>query len=93
MHSALVVVTVPKDRSDIDKWRMFLANVQAKLQPHKGVLRFAVNVWLVNVHASPAPLGWLISHAEACEYTYGILPFQTAPEWLPGNLDPTTMQD
>ncbi len=84
MHSALFVATIPKPA--INDWRSFLMGIKSFLVPSENVLRLAENVWLINVSASPSPLGFLISLAVQNSIDYGIIPFQQQPEWLPAEL-------
>lgn len=89
MHSALFVVSIPEDKR---KWGLFLQYADAKIAASKDALRLGPNVWLVNLQKSVAPLGHLIAIAEQQGELYGILPFEHAPAWLPGNFDPTAIQ-
>lgn len=90
MHSPLFVTEIPKDD---DKWRLFVDGVKHKIKNVEGVLRLGENVWLLNLQKSVASLGWLIGHAEGQGIAYGLLPFENAPQWLPGGFDPKTIQD
>jgi hypothetical protein len=89
MHSVLVAIKIP---SEVDDWDAFLGTVATKLRQAKGVLRLAENVWLVNLQESVAPLGWIVSLVESKGFSYGILPFQDAPQWLPAGFDPNTIR-
>jgi hypothetical protein len=89
MQNALFVASFPSNRRT---WGDFLAYLDAKMRDAKGVVRLAENVWLLDVKTSVAPLAWLTSLAEQRGLTYGILPFERAPEWLPGGFDPKTIQ-
>jgi len=89
MHSALFVASYGTDRIG---WGEFLAFVDSQLKDAKHVLRLAENVWLVNAQKSFAPLAHLVALAEQRRVTYGILPFEREPEWLPGGFDPNTIR-
>lgn len=88
MHSALFVVQISENRGT---WLSFLAKSKAALRPFPNVSRLAENVWLVNVQESPTPLGYLVCAADVLGVSYGILPFQDAPQWLPVDFDPSTI--
>jgi hypothetical protein len=87
VHSALFVV-IPESG---DPWNNFLRQVSEDVD-QKAVVRLAENVWLVDVHASPAALGFLVAYAEKRRFSYGILPFEREPQWLPAGFDPKTTQ-
>jgi len=90
LNHALFVVSIPNAESE---WAGFLQSVNPKIQPHlEYVLRISENVWFLNTRASVSPLGWLIANAENRGFSYGILPFEGEPEWLPGGFDPSTIQ-
>jgi hypothetical protein len=88
MHSVLFAAKIP---AEIQDWQTFLGAAAPKLKQAKGVLRLAENVWLLNLQESVAPLGWLVSLADQRGLSYGILPFQDAPQWLPAGNDPSTI--
>ena len=85
MHSALFWVDPEQQRSD---WAEFLRDTNARVKPVEGVLRLSENVWLLNLTISAGELGWLIALAEQRGLSYSILPFERAPEWLPGGSGP-----
>ena len=85
MHSALFVATIPKQE---DVWETFLNRVSSKTKSIASFARLSENVWLVDLTKSPAPLGYLISFAHEGSISYGILPFERAPQWLPDGFDP-----
>lgn len=89
MHSAIFVAS---PGASPQSWGLFLTSAGEKTDKAKGVLRLAENVWLLNLQESTAPLGWLVALADANTVPYGILPFEHAPEWLPGGFDPSTIQ-
>lgn len=89
MHSALFVASLTTPKTD---WATFCQYVDQKLSRDESVVRLSENVWLVNVQQSPAALGHLVHYAEAHKVAYGIVPFERAPEWLPGGFDPKTIQ-
>lgn len=89
MHSALFIASIPEDR----RWGPFLSFVDAKIKNDPHVRRLAENVWLVCVKESVAGLGWLVSIAESQTVSYGLLPFDDAPQWLPAAFDPKTIRD
>ena len=90
MHSAIFVAIEISQRSD---WLKLLEFAESKIQKDKSVVRLAQNVWLLNLQESVAPLGWLVAFAEQYGVPHGILPFEHAPEWLPGGFDPASTQD
>jgi len=63
-----------------------------ELKMKKGVLRLAENIWLLNFEETLTALGLLIAAADSQKVSYGLLPFEHAPEWLPGGFDPNTIQ-
>jgi hypothetical protein len=90
MHSALFVAHIPETPNEGD-WQEFARRAVQKVKPSKDALRLSENVWLINVQASVAPLGWLVANAEQLKVSYGILPFEHEPQWLPGGFDPSTI--
>jgi hypothetical protein len=88
MHSALFVAQIPIGGA---KWRDFLVKAKVELRISPSASRLAENVWMVNLQENPAPLGHLVSPADVLGVPYGILPFEHAPEWLPGEFDPSTI--
>ncbi|HEV2162395.1 MAG TPA: hypothetical protein VGR52_09220 [Stellaceae bacterium] len=89
MHSAIFVASIPDDQRI---WGNFIAYVDVKMKGATNVARLGENVWLVNVQKSPTPLAWLIALASDQNISHGLLPFEHAPEWLPGGFDPKTIQ-
>ncbi len=87
MHSVLFVAQIAKDR-----WSAFLDEAKVELMKSPDVSRLAENVWIVNLQKNPQPLGWLLSAAYVARVSYGILPFEHEPKWLPGDFDPKTIQ-
>jgi len=85
MHSALFVATIPQ--SD-DEWEGFLRRFRSKTEAMTSFARLAENVWLVDLTKGPGALGYLISFAHEGHISYGILPFEHAPQWLPADFDP-----
>ena len=88
MHSAMFIATIPSQKKD---WVEFEERVTAKLSRCEGVVRLAENVWLLSLQKSVAPLGWLVASAEQMGVSYGLLPFEHEPEWLPANSNPSTI--
>ena len=88
MHSMLFVATIPPERQD---WSEFLVHVDRQLAQAKGVGRLAENVWLLNMRESVEPFGQLVYLAERAGISYGLLPFEHEPEWLPADFDPNTI--
>jgi hypothetical protein len=88
MHSALFVLQLPLNESE---WRNFADRAKLSKWQGKGASRLAENVWLLNFQESPEPLGLLIAAAAALGFSYGILPFEHAPQWLPVGFDPNTI--
>ena len=86
MHSALFVATMPKERDD--DWEVFLSRVSTKTKAMTSLVRLAENVWLVDLTKGPGALGYLISFAHEGRMSYGILPFEREPQWLPADFDP-----
>jgi hypothetical protein len=48
---------------------------------------------IVRLHISDAPLADEHTPAKSRKITYGVLPFEHEPEWLPGGFDPKTIPD
>lgn len=96
MHSAMFVVSVPSGfggpNQDHQVWMTFLGQFIPKIDKATNVLRLGENVWLVDLTVSPAPLAYMIAAAENQKFAYGILPFDAAPQWLPGDFDPKTIR-
>ncbi len=88
MHSILFVATISGHKHD---WAEFVEIATTKLSQSEGVVRLAENVWLLNLQKSVAPLGWLVAVAEQKAVSYGLLPFEHEPEWLPAGFDPSTI--
>jgi hypothetical protein len=93
MHSAIVVVKLPEHDQ---QWPLFMATVlKETAPPHselEGAQRLAENVWLVNFQTNPATFARLVDAAVRHRYSYGILPLDAEPQWLPGGFDPKTTQ-
>lgn len=86
MHAALFVATIPDDASE---WSKFLEFSEAKMRPHNSTfVRVSENAWLLSLRDSAAPLGQLVFFAEQHGISYGILPFEREPQWLPAGFDP-----
>jgi hypothetical protein len=90
MHSVLFVAQ-PGDRFAND-WQEFSVLAANKTGRDKKAVRLAENVWLLDLTERPASLGWLIATAETKGVSYGLLPFEHAPQWLPVGFDPKTIQ-
>ena len=86
MHSALFVACYAIAE---ETWRNFLTKAKVGIRKFPNVSRLSENVWLVNLQENPASLAYLVSAADAVGVSYGILPFQDEPEWLPSGLIPT----
>lgn len=89
MHSVLFVAVIPEVSGEA--WEKFVERAKLKTQQDKSALRLAENVWLLNLQESVAPLGWLVAAAEMQQVSYTILPFESAPQWLPAGFDPGTI--
>jgi hypothetical protein len=50
----------------------------------QGVERLSENVWLVNLRIDPLPLILLCNAAHRLGIAFRLLPFDDAPQWLPG---------
>jgi hypothetical protein len=87
MHSAIFVAEL----TDKLAWRNFSDRIRQVVTPGENALQLAENVWLVNLQASPTPLGWLISVAEQQKVSYGILALDAAPQWLPADFRPKSI--
>lgn len=91
MHSIMFVASMGADDfDDRQKWSNFLA-FAGRLRQFENVYRLAENVWLVDMRLSPTPLGYLVTHANENQVSYGLLPFERAPEWLPAGFDPNSI--
>ena len=90
MHSVLFVAHIP-ERPGQGDWDEFLRCATKRAKPNTGVLRLSENVWLIDVSSSFSPLAWLVADAERLKVSYGILPFEHEPRWLPAGFDPRTI--
>jgi hypothetical protein len=96
MHSAVIVIEMPKSTYDMSvpqAWPNFVGELnlpvsKPSLDQQKGVSRLGENVWLVNLQENPAALGRLLRSAENFQFAYGILPLDAGPQWLPAGFDP-----
>lgn len=89
MHSALFIASFPEHQQK--NWGDFLATADTRLEKDKNAKRLAENLWLLDLGKSVSALGILIAAADRSGIVYGILPFEHAPEWLPGVFDPKTI--
>jgi hypothetical protein len=97
MHSVLFVASIPvvdvmNPHPGRALWGRFTTDVDAKTATDLSVLRLAENVWLVDTTKALSSLAWLISFAEVQTVSYGLVPFEHAPVWLPDGFDPKTIQ-
>lgn len=95
MHSAIIVVGFPTGEYSDSKWRKFMADVNSlaretpdPLEKQAGVWRLSENVWQVNFSENSAALARLVFYAGDHKLTYGILPLEDEPRWLPDDFDP-----
>ncbi len=84
MHSALFVAKFP-DRHGV--WDEFIKRIAERTSSKQGVQRLAETVWLVNVQSSMSGLAALVAHADTLAVSYGILPLEHEPRWLPAGFD------
>jgi hypothetical protein len=89
MHSVIFVASIHPDKGS---WGTFLIQADGHLRNAKEAKRLAENIWLLTTKDSVASLGFLIAAAEQQKVSYGLLPFERAPEWLPAGFDPNTIQ-
>jgi hypothetical protein len=90
MHSMLFVAVIPEDRWEYtQQWKAFEGYIEGKLAPLPGIERLAENVWLLDLTASMASLGYLVTGAEGHAIAYRTLPFDAAPVFLPGGQSPS----
>jgi hypothetical protein len=92
MNSVLFVAVVDPDAPRRHDWIEFGKSIAEKITPGPDAMRLAENVWLLNLEKSVSALGWLISSAEDRALSYGILPFERKPVWLPAGFYPGTSQ-
>jgi hypothetical protein len=90
MHSALFAATIP-GVGDRQKWSTFLG-AMAKVGVETNTTRLAENVCIVSFSESPSALSWFVASAETHGISYGILPFDAEPQWLPVGFDPKTIR-
>jgi hypothetical protein len=83
MNSVLFVARIDPTAPARHDWADFSAQAAEKIKPDQGAIRLAENVWLLNLEKSVSALGWLISLAEDKSLSYGLLPFEKKPVWLP----------
>jgi hypothetical protein len=88
VHSAVVVVKLRQDRQTEQKtWREFL-NVISPLEANEAAARLGENIWLIDFQRDPGAFALLVSACDQFELSYGILPLENAPQWLPAGFDP-----
>jgi hypothetical protein len=81
MHSAIVVVKMPKETpSGHDRWLAFCAAISA-LQVNDAVVRLGENTWQLDFQQDPGALALLIGACDSQKFSYGILPLDAAPQW------------
>ena len=90
MHSMLFIATISSKKHD---WAEFLEHADRQLAQARGVARLAENVWLLNLRETVEPFGHLVYLEQRGGISYGLLPFEHAPEWLPADFDPNTILD
>jgi hypothetical protein len=93
MKSVLFVARIDPEAPARLDWSRFSQGLEEKITQGKDALRLAENVWLLNLENSVSALGWLISLAEQNSLSYGILPFEKEPVWLPAGFYPDTNRD
>jgi hypothetical protein len=89
MHSLMFVASIPRQITD---WNEFAASVSKKLQRDQHIARLSENAWLLDLTQGTSGLGHLIVAAETRGISYGLLPFEHKPQWLPDGFDPKTIQ-
>jgi hypothetical protein len=93
MKSVLFVARIDPEAPARHDWANFSQDLKEQITQDKNALRLAENVWLLNLEKSLSPLGWLISLAEKNSISYGLLPFEKEPIWLPAGFYPGTTPD
>jgi hypothetical protein len=93
MNSVLFVAVIDPNARRRHDWIEFGKSVADKISPGPDAMQLAENVWLLNLEKSVSALGWLISLAEDRAFSYGILPFERKPIWLPAGFYPGTTPD
>ncbi len=89
MQAALFVVSkLPEN----EVWKTFSDRIASKVAPSENTLRFSETVWFLNVTQTFADFGCLVREAEDLSISYGILPLEHEPQWLPAGFDPKTIQ-
>lgn len=89
MHSVLFVAAPSANRAE---WAQFQMQLDPRLRQAEGVAQLAENVWLLNLVQATAPLARLLAAAQQTGVSYGLLPFEREPQWLPADFDPKTTQ-
>jgi hypothetical protein len=88
MHSAIVVVRMPLDAyPGRQQWQTFCAAV-ASLDTNDAAKRLGENVWQIAFQKNPGALALLVYSCDRHGLSYGILPFDAEPQWLPAGFDP-----
>ena len=84
MHSVLFVASIPQKPVNHTHpkmiWGAYLGLLEPKIRDAENIARLAENVWLVDVSKGFGPLGHLVSVSENQSISYGLLPFEKAPE-------------
>ena|SRR5712692_4442761 len=88
MHSAIIWVHPPDDFAG-EKWQGLLQSTRP-LKNSPAVSQLAENVWLVNFQEAPALFARLVAACDHHKFSYGILPLEHEPQWLPAGPGPKT---
>jgi len=86
MHSAIVAVKMPRDSHDGRQWQAFCTAI-VSLDTNAAAKRLGENVWQIDFQLNGA-LALLVSACDRHGLSYGILPIEAAPQWLPAGFDP-----
>ena len=92
MHSAIIIVQMPENDREWQKFSTNAFDPKGPLARLEGVQQLARNVWQVNFQRFPEKFARLVDAAVRLALPCEILQLDAEPEWLRAGFDPTTTQ-